>query len=90
MYPLFHEDSETLTFIYLKHYGWDELEKIFTYLAQALHGDVRDIVPERPPVTQVDNRIRWDYWIQVEGMSKKEARAKFLEVALPIMERAGA
>ena len=71
------------------HYGWDEVEPIFINLAQALYGDVKDYIPERPGLEDPLTRVKWDGWITADGRSKKDARKMFMDAALPIMERNG-
>ena len=56
---------------------------------QARYGDVKQYQAERPPVTQLDQQLKWDYWVKVDGMSREEARRLWLEAAIPIMEREG-
>lgn len=87
--PLFNQESPQHTIKLGEHYGWDEVEPLFVYLAQALYGDVTQYQPTRPPFTEPLEQLQWDYWSKAAGVSKKEAREKFLAAALPIMDRGG-
>jgi len=34
-------------------------------------------------------QLKYDEWLKAEGMSREEAQKKYLEVAIPIMKKAG-
>ena len=44
-------ESPDIIFVFGEHYGWDEVDPIFMYMAQAMYGDVKQYEPERPPIT---------------------------------------
>ena len=46
-------------------------------------------MPERPGLTDPLERLKWDYWAKIDGMSKEEAQGKWLKAAIPIMEKNG-
>ena len=54
-----------------------------------MQGDATNRYPERPPITDVRNRMMYDNWIKLDGMSKEDAMKKYLELAKPIVERNG-
>lgn len=84
---MFTGDTKVMKFG--EDYTMEEGIDMFLHLAQATKGDAKDNYSERPPITDPRNRMMYDYWIELDGMPREEARRIYLEKARPIVERNG-
>lgn len=56
-------------------------------MAQGLYGDIKDYMPDRPSAIDPLERLKWDYWAKLDGMSKDEAQKLWLETVIPLMDK---
>ena len=52
------------------------IRKIYAYYKQATEGDISG---KRPSALRFRDRVKFDAWSSISGMSKKEAEAAYIE-----------
>lgn len=61
--------------------------KVQAYRQQGLYGDNTEST--FPPGSNVEAQYRWYQWKSYQGMDINEAKFKFLELAVPVLEAFG-
>ena len=54
------------------------IKKVYAYFKQATEGDVSG---KRPSVLKVRDRIKFDSWSSISGMSREDAKKAYIELA---------
>lgn len=66
--------------------GVDIAKTFYAYNEQCYLGNV---VGERPPIWDLINRVMYDAWKELEGMSQEDACTEFMEMAAPLLDDIG-
>ena len=53
------------------------IRKVYAYYKQATEGDISG---KRPSALRIRDRVKFDAWSSISGMSKKEAEAAYIEL----------
>ncbi|KAA1467748.1 acyl-CoA-binding protein [Dentipellis sp. KUC8613] len=64
----------------------DEQLYFYSYYKQATIGDVNT---DRPGLLDFTGKAKWDAWKKVEGTTKEDAQAKYVEKLLEVLSNAG-
>jgi len=63
----------------------DDKLQFYAYYKQGTIGDVNT---ERPGLLDFQGKYKWDAWKKVEGTSKEDAQAKYVELLLEVLKKA--
>ena len=60
-----------------KRMGNNTIKKVYAYYKQATEGDISG---KRPSALRFRDRVKFDAWSSVSGMSKEDAEAAYIEL----------